>query len=285
MYRRFPVCLILLSLVSAAVAQDAPPPPPQLTWIRYYQVQPGKAGEFMRLMNDAAKPLFQQLIADKTVANWGVVVPMTHNDETWTHAVFVTMPDWSAVGTMVSAVEKSDRERAKKHISAKAVGTAAVGLLLSSVGAGDFKGLEDPQKNLLVPGKIHDVVLRHLAIASAWPSSKPNYLAIDTYTVKPGREGDAIGLYREWAVPTLTSLAADGQVGAWGFSMQDVATTKAWTHMTWVFLSDLSGIDRFMAANMALPSTTRTGYEVRLRDLSEPGTHGAQLLRVLFSAP
>ena len=284
MTRLFPVCLVLLSLVSTAVAQEAPSPP-QLTWVRYYQVQPGKSGEFMRLMNDAAKPLFQRLIADKTVANWGVVVPMTHNEETWTHAVFVTMPDWSAVGTMVSAVEKSDRERAKKHVSAKAVGTAAVGLLLSSVGAGDFKGLEDPQKNLLVPGTIHDVVLRHVAIAPAWPSSKPNYLAIDTYVVKPGRESDALGLYRQWAVPSLTSLAADGKVGAWGFSMQDVATTPDWTHMAWMFLSDLAGIDSMFATNMALPPATRAEYAVRLRDLSEPDKHRGQLLRVLFSAP
>ncbi len=285
MRRSILLSIILLFLAAVAFAQPAAQTAsPQLTWVRYYQVQPGKGGEFMRLMREAAKPMFERLIADKTVAAWGVIVPMTHTDETWTHAVYITLPDWAAVDAMVSAVEKTDADQ-RGHLSGRALGTAAVGLLLWAAGSGDLKGVEDPQKTMLKPGTIRDVVLRHLVQSTAPPTSEPKYVAVDTYTVKPGREGDATGLFREWAVPILTEVASKGQVGPWGFSTQEVQTTGGWTHMRWLFLSDLSGLDGLITSNSALTAATGAGYAVRLRDLSEPEKHRTQLLRILLSAP
>ncbi|HET7433356.1 MAG TPA: hypothetical protein VFN10_01450 [Thermoanaerobaculia bacterium] len=253
--RRFVLpILVVFALVTSALAQQ-PAPLPKLTWIRYYTVQPGKGDTFVRLMRQSSQKMFDELLAGKKVQAWGIVVPMTHTDETWTHAIYITMDDWASVESLVRAVEAAD--------------TSSDAALEAT----------------LVSGSIRDVVLRHIIQSEAPPKAAPKYIDVSTYVVKPGRANDAVALYREWAVPMLTAAAMRGNVGPWGLSSQAIDTNGSWTHMTWTFLSDLNALGDRETDMMALPANKLMGYDVRLRDLSEPEKHREQILRVIYAAP
>jgi hypothetical protein len=83
--------------------------------------------------------------------------------------------------------------------------------------------------------------------------------------------------------PMFSGLAAQGKLGPWGFSTQD--NTGGYTHMVWYFMSDLAATDQSDAAMMAMDPMKLRGFDVRLRDLSEPEKHRTQLLRIVQSAP
>jgi hypothetical protein len=260
MRRLVSLSLFVLLFAANTFAQQAPQPA-KLTWLRFYQVQRGKDADFMRLLNDSSKSMFDKLMADGKVYGWGVAVPLTHNDETWTHVVYVTLPDWAATETMVHAIESSDMDAHR---------TAA-----------EVKRLDDLAMSTIQAGSVRDVLLRHLSQAETLPAAKPKYIGVDFYTVKQGRDNDALALFNEWAKPTFNEIAAKGKLGPWGFSTQN--NMPGYTHMVWYFMSDLTALDQDDAAMMAMDPMKLRGFDVRLRDLSEPEKHRMQLLRVVQS--
>src|SRR5688572_5689525 len=93
------ICLsfIILLATSALARQQTPAQqPPGLTWIRYYEALPGKERELGQLLISSTKATMDKLIADKIVAAYGIAVPLSYNTETWTHAVYITVADWTS---------------------------------------------------------------------------------------------------------------------------------------------------------------------------------------------
>jgi hypothetical protein len=258
MRRLVSLSLFFLLFATAAVAQ---PQPAKFTWLRFYQVAPGKDADFLRLLNDSSKATFDRLTADGKVVAWGVAVPLIHNDEPWTHVVYVGLQDWAAAEAMVTSLEASD----------------------ANLAPADMKRMGEMAMSTIAPGSVRDVILRHLSQSDTPPSAKPKYIGVDYYTVKQGRNGDALALFNEWAKPMFSGLAAQGKLGPWGFSTQD--NTGGYTHMVWYFMSDLAATDQSDAAMMAMDPMKLRGFDVRLRDLSEPEKHRTQLLRIVQSAP
>ncbi|HEV7766580.1 MAG TPA: hypothetical protein VGQ76_16380 [Thermoanaerobaculia bacterium] len=236
--------LVLLSLIftASAFAQQMP----RLTWLRYYQAAAGKDGDLLWLVNDSLKPVLDKLVADKKALAWGVAVPLTHTGEPWTHIVFVGLADWAAAEELAKAIAPSE----------------------SRFAAGPVQ-----------PGSVRDVILRNIAHSEVPPAAKPKYIGIDTYVVKPGRSGDVDALFNEWTKPLFTAVAAKGKFGPWGFSTQDMRGD--YTHMVWYFMSDLTALDEHDAALMAIDPVKLRGYDVRLRDATEPEKHRMQILRVV----
>lgn len=258
--RRLIFGLLILAVAIPALAQPAPA---TLTWLRYYEAQPGKERELGQLLVAASKPVLDQLIADKKVVAWGVVVPMSHTAETWTHAVFVTCADWAGYEALQV---RSEAAMAKLSPSERST-------------------FEGQMMAALKPRSLRDVVLRHLSqspLPSAPPAAKPKYIGVETYVVKPGRQEDAVGLFNEWAKPVFSGISS---IGPWGFSMQELVTTPGWTHMAWFFMTDIGAIDEINAATMALGPMKLKGYDVRMRDFSEPDKFQGQLLRIVYLAP
>lgn len=259
MRRLVPVSLFLVSLFVAAAA-FAQPVQPQLTWLRYYQALPGKDMELTRLLVDGSKPIFDKLMAEKKIASWGLAVPITHNDEPWTHVFYITVNDWSGVEQLVQGVEASDAAMPKAE-------------------------MERMDKAFLAAYRqemTRDVILRHLSQSEAPPMAMPKYIGVETYVIKQGRANDALGLFNEWAKPLFTGIGAKGKFGPWGFSTQE--QTGAWTHMVWYFMSDLGALDQHDAAMMALDPVKLRGFDVRLRDMSEPEKHRMMILRLVHVA-
>ncbi|MFP5245904.1 MAG: hypothetical protein ACLGH0_04345 [Thermoanaerobaculia bacterium] len=188
--RRFLVSLALLLAAAAAFAQQAPPPP-QLTWIRFYEVLPGKGPDFMRLMKERSSGALDKLIAEKKVAGWGVVVPMTRNGDPWTHAVYITVNDWSVLEELGNAGEAAETQRAPA----------------------ETKRLDELTMSTIRFGSQRDVVLRHWAQGNTPPFPKPKYIGTDYYVIKPGRAGDLAALFNEWAQPIFTTAAGSASSG------------------------------------------------------------------------
>jgi hypothetical protein len=257
--------LVSLSLFLAlcATAAFAQPQPAKITWLRFYQVPPGKDADFLRMVNESDKTLFDKLIANGKVVTWGVAVPMTHTGESWTHVIYVGLTDWSATEAMVQAIESSDAD-AKRS-------------------AADVKRLDDLAMSSTQPGSVRDVILHHITQSEAPPMARPKYIGVEYYVVRQGRAGDATALFNEWAKPGFTDLATKGKFGPWGFSWQD--NSGDYTHMVWYFMSDLAALDQRDTSMMAMDPMKLRGFEVRLRDLSEPEKHHTQLLRIVQQAP
>jgi len=260
--RRFTYALVALFTALTALAQQ-PPAPPQLTWIRYYEAMPGKEMEFGKLLSESSKAVFDKLIADKKVVGWGVAVPFSHTGESWTHVAYVGLADWSAVEALGAEFEAAD----------------------AKLPPAELKKMDDKFMAALKPNSVRDVVIRHLSQGPPMTMTKPKYIGVDTYVIKQGRFEDAVGLFNEWAKPMFSDVAAKGKFGPWGLSMQEMVTTPGWTHMVWYFMNDLTAIDEANAASMALGPMKLKGYDVRLRDMSEPDKHQGQILRIVYQQP
>jgi hypothetical protein len=256
MRRLVPLVLLFALCATSAFAQQ----PPKLTWLRFYQVTPGKDADFMRLLNDSGKAMLDKLIAEKKVVGWGVAVPLTHNDEPWTHVVYVGLADWAAAEAMIKGFESSD----------------------AKLSAAEMKRMDEMTMASIKPGSVRDIILQHIVQSEAPPMAPPKYIGVDYYTVKQGRHGDAVALFNEWAKPLFTDVAAKGKFGPWGFSTQNYLL-GSYTHMVWYFMSDLAALDELNTGNMALDPMKLRGFDVRLRDLSEPEKQRTQLLRVIQS--
>ena len=250
--RRLVSLAFLLLVCASAFAQQ----PPKVTWLRFYQVTPGKDADFMRLVNEGPKSVFEKLAAERKVVGWGVAVPLTHNDEPWTHVIYVGLQDWAAADAMVQAMEASEAQ----------MSPASMKVVMASI----------------QPGSVRDVILHHIVQSEQPPKAPPKYIGVDFYTVKQGRAGDALSLFNEWAKPLFTGVATKGKLGPWGFSTQ-TNMPGSYTHMVWYFMSDLGALDELDAANMALEPMKLRGFDVRLRDLSEAEKQRTQLLRVIQS--
>jgi hypothetical protein len=253
--RRFVPLAFLLLVCASAFAQQ----PPKFTWLRFYQVAPGKDAEFMRLINDGTKGVFDKLMAEKKVVGWGVAVPLTHTDEPWTHAVYVGLQDWAAADAMVKALDASD----------------------AKLSPAEMKRMGEMAMSSITPGSVRDVILHHIVQSEAPPMAPPKYIGVDFYTVKQGRAGDALALFNEWAKPMFTSVAAKGKLGPWGFSTQ--TSMPGYTHMVWYFMSDLGALDQSDEAMKAMDPMKLRGFDVRLRDLSDVEKQHTQLLRIVQS--
>jgi hypothetical protein len=252
MRRLVPLVLLFALCATSTFAQQ----PPKLTWLRFYQVTPGKDADFMRLL-DSSKAMLDKLIAEKKVVGWGVAVPLTHTEELWTHVVYVGLADWAAAEALVKGFEASDAQ----------------------LPAAEMKRMGEMAMASIKPGSVRDVILHHIAQSEAPPMAPPKYIGVDYYTVKQGRHGDAVALFNEWAKPMFTEQATKGKLGPWGFSTQ--TESGDYTHMVWYFMSDLGALDESDAAMKAMDPMKLRGFDVRLRDLSEPEKHRTQLLQLI----
>lgn len=255
--RRFLILVCLCFAPLSAFAQTAPLP--KMTWVRYYQIERGKDADFMRLVNETFKPVLDDLQKKGKVLEWGVGVPLTMNADPWTHALYMAMPDWSGVEALDQAIDQAQ---------ASATPQAAQRIAQQSMAV----------------AQAHDVILRHLVQSTTQPKAKPKYIVADVHRIKPGREGDALTLFNEWAKPMFTDLAAKGDVDLWGFSSQGVAvggTGIGWTHMVWYFLHDLGSIESVIDMNAKAEPRTMQGYWVRLRDMSEIDARREQVWRLV----
>jgi hypothetical protein len=252
--------LVCLCFAALSVFAQAPPVPAKMTWVRYYQVERGKDADFMRLVNEAFKPVLEDLRKNNKILDWGVAFPLTRNSDPWTHVLYIAMPDWSGAEALDQAIDKA--QAAMTPAMAKRTDELAMAIRQD-----------------------RDVILRHLVQSDAMPTMKSKYIMVDTHKIKRGREGDALQLFNEWATPMFKDLTAKGHVDFWGFSSQGLAVgvtdTGEWTHMVWYFLHDLGALEAVIDINAKLEPRVMQGYWVRLGDMSDMSVRREQVWRIV----
>lgn len=257
--RRIILSIALLFAVSAS-AQQAPPP--RMTWIRYFTVKPGSELEFVRVVRQS-NTVVDKLIAEQQVVAWGLVVPLSKTEaDSWTHAVYITLNDYASLEKLIDAALAD-------HMARPA----------------DERAKHDAMMANAVASQ-RDEVLHHVLQSDAMPKAKPKYIAVRTYHIKPDRYADAAALFSEWAKPVFADAVTKGKFGPWGFSTQEERFRGGgWTHMVWTFMSELSALDDVDAAFATLGTTKLRGFDIRLRDMSEPEKMRGQLLRIVHAVP
>lgn len=254
--RRLVLLSCVLLIAATAFAQPAPPQA-RFTWIRYVHVDAAREADFMKYMATYTKPLMEDLIRQGTVVGWGVARPITHGDEQWTHVVYVAMKDWSTAEAIGRRLESMD-----------------------AMPAAEQKKMWDLASSIR-EGSTRDVIIRHLVQSDAPPTSQPKYINVDTYVVKPGRDADAVALFNDWAKPLFTASAKmKGYLPIWGFSSRELGPER-WTHMVWIFMSDLAARDEMDAMQGMMEPRKLQGYMVRLADMTEIEKQGSQILRIV----
>lgn len=256
--RPFVSVLILLTAVSA-FAQVPAPQPPQLTWVRFFDVDFAKGEEWAAYQKQSTGAVFDRLIAEGKIVAWGMGTPFVMSGQNWTHAIWATLPKWSAADDInagfesaMSRMTPAERDREMQMMGA-------------------------------VKSMPRDVILRHLVQSMTPPASTapPRYVRISYYMVNPGRSEDAVSLFREVVEGPYTDLAKRGVIGAWGFSTQELVTDPSWTHMIWFFTNDLSRFDDVRNSMMTMGREARQTTARRLNEMTDPTKVRQEVLRVL----
>lgn len=257
------VSVLVFLIAATAFAQAQPPQPPQLTWVRFFNVDFTKGNEWVAYQKQSTAAVFNKLLTDGKIAGWGMGTPVVLAGQDYTYAIWVTMQNWSGADAVNDAFESAMMKMTPAEM----------------------------EKEMKMRGAVksmpRDVILRHLAQASTLSASTtpPKYVRLTYYTINPGRSDDALSLFRE-VEPRYADLAKSGAIGGYGFSVQELVTDPSWTHMVWYFTNEMARFDDVRSAVMGMP-TFRT-LMLRLGDMSDTTKTRAEVLRVLelkFAAP
>jgi hypothetical protein len=240
--KRLLLCLaaILLCCVSSA-AQQAPQP---LTFWYGYTINPGKEDDFMDLVKTVGQPVRDKLMAEGVVLAWGVETPLVRVPGESTHFIWYAVADWAGI-------EKEDtalRAQIAKFAEEAAKGGAA------KKGAKPAGTVLDRLREDVDMSKTHDYLTRSLVFAVSSTPPTAGLLPYSRYLfvkVKPGKGSDYRKAWEKYNKPVLDKLVADGVIGAFGLSVEEVRTSGDFTHFTWFDTKDLAGMDTIRAAFLA----------------------------------
>lgn len=262
------VALLLLSVAVAAVvsAEDAPKP---ITVASFFKVVPGKGDTVMGLIKKYDKPVMDKLMADGTIAGWGVGMPWAHTNGSWNLVFWVDAPDWASHGKVDQAFEAAEKARSTD----------------------ENKKIEQEFHASTVADAHRDLVYRQVAgkmgKAPANPDGK-GYLWLANWTAKPGKEDDLTSFLSDIYPGVFDKLVADGVIGGYGILVPIVHVAGAPTHLSWYWVDTLGGIDKVQAALRAAhakrSAEQQASLEARAAGIFEPGTHSDDLLEVPLSA-
>lgn len=249
--------LCVSAFAAGILAQTPPAQPPQLTWVRYFDVQPGRGADFMARMRQINVPLFDRLMKENAIASWGVAVPFLMGTG-YTHIIWITGADWSAFDRVVAAIDAAEKGRSAEENAR----------LMAQAGE-------------IYRSSPRDIILRHqIQGAPAAANFRPAYIRVNYFAVNPGRGMDSVAHFRDSTVPLYTDMQSRGVIEAWGYSSQDVARDDTWTHMGWYFVDDLASFDKVRDAAMARPQESRDRWAARTRELSDSSKFRTEILRI-----
>lgn len=205
-----------------------------ITWHRYYRAQPGQGDAFARLLRAAVEPALGALTTAGRGSGWGIAVQLTHNDDSWTHLLWVDFADWAAVEGFADTLARTE--------------------LPASVA--------------------RDVVLRHTVHPEAPPRVDAKYLVFHMHWIRRGHDDDALALFNEWAKPVFEELAEAGRVGAWAQMAEDTAVTGDWRFLVRYPIAGLAVLDDVAASLTKFEMARLKSFEVRLMEMSERNYRG-----------
>lgn len=253
--------LVLFLVAATVVAQaPAPPQPPQLTWVRFFNVDPMQGEQFVAHVKGPTGAVFNRLVREGKLISWGIAQPFTMTGQEYSHAVWVTANNWSAFDEMVRAFEAS----------------------MANLTAAERQGEMEMMR--MMRGAPRDIILRHL-VQSTTPTPagyRPKYIRLAYYSIKLGRSDDAVALFNEAGGGSMfPDLVSRGVIGPWGLSVQEIVADPSWTHTVWYFIDDLRRLDTVMETMAARPADVRNRLNTRLFDMADMNKFRQEILHIV----
>jgi len=79
----------------------------------YYTAKPGKMSDAKKFYDDVAVPVYEQLVADGKIFNYGLHVPTVHLGESWTHMGWYWSADLAARDAVSAAFDAAEEARSE----------------------------------------------------------------------------------------------------------------------------------------------------------------------------
>ena len=186
------LALVLALLVLPAVAraeEHADDHSNSVVWIRYFKVHPGHGEEFAAMFTELRGAMLDQMVEDGDLLSWGLFVPFTLDGEmTWTHGVWATHRDWAQMDDFLAAMQASDADMSRE----------------------DRERMQSRFMEMVDVEATRDVIDRNVVSTMAevkqTPEGSPTYMRLSWYAIKPGHMEQAVGMYREYALPVFEKL-------------------------------------------------------------------------------
>ncbi len=217
------VGLLLVPLAAHADHHEEAPQP--ITWISYVQSQVGKSNALSQHLAEDGAKIYDGLMADGHVLDWGVAMPVNHfAGDNWNVVEWVTFRDWGAMDVFMGAFMGMQMAKSPEQMMAE----------------------QEKWLSLAVPGSHHDDIVRHLAVASGDP---PAYIDLTFFPVAPGQAGAVKDLWAEHDKPTMDKLQAAGKINAFGLAVTTMHDgSERPSVMFWTGLPNLAGKSAIAAA-------------------------------------
>ncbi|HUK12587.1 MAG TPA: hypothetical protein VLW17_04725 [Thermoanaerobaculaceae bacterium] len=229
--RRLVVAALLVSIGLIPVVASAQSAPSAITIVSLFKAQPGKGDTLVDLFKKYDKPVVDKLLADGTIVDWGIGVPYIHTGSDWTHAFWITAADWAHHAMVDKAFEASEKARKED----------------------ENKKIDEALRAALVPDTHRDLVFRNVVAHSAprgTGGSGKAYLWLADYQAKPGKDDEAVGIYRSAIEPVFAKLLADGTLRSYGVQVPVVHSeiTPVGSLSFWYEVGDLADLDKVQGA-------------------------------------
>jgi len=91
------------------------PARPSYIHLGYYRARPGKSGDATAFYKEVAAPVYDKLVADGTVINYGLHTPAVHRGEAWTHLSWYSSADLATRDKVDAAFDAASAARSKEE--------------------------------------------------------------------------------------------------------------------------------------------------------------------------
>jgi hypothetical protein len=227
-----------------------------------FNVEFGKDTEFVDLVNKFDTPMFEQLMNKGLVMAWGLSTPVMHQPGSPTHAIWWTSPSMAEMDQVIAAFEANEKKMLEED-----------------------PGIFQTMAEIVDLSKHYDVCFRDLVSGFGAPppaGAKP-YTWIFTTKVHYGHGEEYVTLWNKYTKPLLDKMVAEGRVGAYGLSIQEVKMTDEFSHFTWVSVPSFTDYEKVRAAYMAdrksRPADEQKKLTAEIARITDPDASRTYVLR------
>ena len=237
------ILALALALVWCAGSAYAQQPPLGLTFVSDYHVRPGKEVDFMQLVKTVGEPVRDKLMAEGVIMAWGIDTPLMRAPGQPNYSIWYAVANLNGVQQVQDAIRAQLRKLADEE--KKAADDAR------KKGGKGAKTTAERIQEVYELDKTKDWFFRDVLAnfsSAPPPAGLLSYTWIETDRVLPGKGPEYRQLFEKYDKPILDKLLADGTLGAYGLSVEEVRTTDSFTHFLWVSVPNLAAADKINAA-------------------------------------